>query len=105
MLHPANWSISCAWEALPRTISATLVRTDHLELFRLGVTGRQKAPSTSGCKCGDGSVQRGAFKVEADGCSQRMRADTMLFLAAGEPHSIESGENSSVLAAMLAHRE
>ena len=92
-------------EAFPQANSATLVRTDHLELFRLVLPAGKKLPqhhvaSVITVQCIEGTVE-----LEAHGRSQLMRTGTMLFLAPGEPHSLEALEDSSILVTMLVHRE
>ena len=92
-------------DALAQTKSATLVRSDHLEIFRSVLLAGKKlplhqVPSAITVQCIEGTV-----KLEAHGRWQLMRPGTMLYLAPEEPHSIEAVEDSSILVTMLVRRE
>ena len=92
-------------EMLPKATSATLVRSDHLEVFRSVLPAGKKLPLHQVASVITVQCMEGAVKFEAHGRSQIMRGGTMLFLAPGEPHSIEALEDSSILVSMLVRRE
>jgi quercetin dioxygenase-like cupin family protein len=92
-------------ETLPQANSATLARAEHMEIFRLVLLAGKKLPQHQVASVITVQCIEGAVQFEAHGRSQLMRAGTMLFLAPGEPHSLEARENSSVLVTMLVRRE
>ena len=85
--------------------SATLVRSDHLEVFRSVLLAGKKLPLHHVASAIIVQCLEGAVEFEAHGRSQLMRAGTMLFLAPGEPHSVKAIEDSSILVSMLVRRE
>lgn len=99
--------ISPLGENLRDTISTTLIRSDHLEVFRLVLPAGARVPdhklpricqlsSVSTIQCLEGAVE-----ISVDGRSRTMRAGTMLYLSIGEPHAMTAIEDSSVLVTML----
>jgi len=97
-LHPFG-------EALRQAVSETLVRSDHLEIFRMVlVAGKSlpehQVPSVVTVQCLEGAVE-----LAAHGRSRVMRAGSLVYLSAGEPHALKALEDSSVLITMLVHRE
>jgi quercetin dioxygenase-like cupin family protein len=91
-------------DTLPQATSATLVKTDHLELLRLVLPAGKKLPQHHVASVYYSPVHRRSRRVYAHGRSRLLRAGTMLFLAPGEPHSVEAIEDSSILITRLAHR-
>ncbi len=96
---------------LRQTISTTLIRSDHLEVFRLVLLAGEnvpdhklprtcQVPSVITIQCLEGTVE-----FEAYGRSQVMHAGSMVYLAAGEAHALKAIEDSSVLVTMLVRRE
>ena len=88
-------------DGLPSATSATLVKTDGLEVLRLVLVAGKKLPthqvaSRLTVQCIEGSVE-----FAARGRSHVMRAGTLLFLGPGEPHSVEPLENSFLLITRL----
>ena len=92
-------------DGLPQATSTTLVRSDHLEVFRSVLPAGKKLPLHQVASVITVQCIEGAVEFEAHGRSQLMRAGTMLFLAPGEPHSVEAVEDSSILVSMLVRRE
>ena len=96
---------------LRQSISTTLVRSDHLEVFRLVLPAGEmipdhKLPRT--CQLSSAvTIQclEGAVGLEAQGRTQVMHDGHMVHLAGGEPHSLKAIEDSSVLVTMLVRRE
>lgn len=98
-------------ETLRETISTTLIRSDHLEVFRLVMPAGTRVPdhklpricqltSVSTVQCLEGAVE-----ITVDGRRQVMRAGNLLYLSVGEPHALTALEDSSVLVTMLVGRE
>lgn len=96
---------------LREAISTTLIRSDHLEVFRLVLpTGERvpdhklprtcQLPSAITVQCLEGSVE-----LEAQGRTQILHAGRMVYLAGGESHALKAIEESSVLVTMLVRRE
>jgi quercetin dioxygenase-like cupin family protein len=84
-------------EVLPSTKTATLVKTDGLEVIKLVVrAGKEipthKAPGEITVQCLEGRVL-----FTAHGRSQELDAGQFLYLAAQEPHSLKGIEDSSLL--------
>ena len=84
--------------------SQTLIRTDHVEVFRLTLPAGKELPehkvaSVITIQCLEGKVE-----VVAHGRSQAMRAGTMVYLSGGEPHAVKALEDSSILVTLLVNR-
>ena len=89
---------------VPDTASATLVRAEHLEVFRLVLptgkaTQEHKASGTITIQCLEGTVE-----LDAHGRTQTMRPGSLVYLADSEPHAVRALEDSSLLITMLLHR-
>jgi len=89
---------------LRQTSSSTLVRADHLEVFRLVLAAgkaahEHKAPGAITIQCLEGAVE-----LEAHGRTQILRAGSMVYLSDAEPHAIKALEDSSLLVTMLLRR-
>ena len=92
-------------EKLPQAKPATLVRSDHLEIFRSVLPAGSELPLHQVASVVTIQCLEGAVEIEAHGRSQLMREGTMLYLAPGEPHSVKALADSSILVSMLVHRE
>ena len=89
---------------LRQTSSSTLVRADHLELFRMvlpaGKSAREhKASGAITIQCLEGTVA-----LDAHGRTQELRAGDMVYLADAEPHAVKALEDSSLLVTVLLRR-
>ncbi len=89
---------------LSQTSSSTLVRADHLEVFRFVLTAgksttEHKASGAITIQCLEGLIE-----LKAHGKIQRMRAGNMVYLSDSEPHSVEAIESSSLLVTILLRR-
>lgn len=89
---------------LHQTSSSTLVRADHLEVFRL-VLAAGKAPPDHKVS-GAITIQclEGAVELEAHGQTQVLYAGSMVYLADAEPHAVKALEDSSLLITILLRR-
>jgi quercetin dioxygenase-like cupin family protein len=87
--------------ALGNSKTMTLVKTADLELIRLVLAAGKdipmhKAPGEITVQCLEGRV---AFT--AGGKTQELTAGRLVYLAAGEPHSVKGIEHSSLLVTIL----
>jgi quercetin dioxygenase-like cupin family protein len=84
--------------------SGTLIRTDHLEVFRYALpAGKSVQEHTSAglmiVQCLEGSVEFTAL-----GRTQTLKTGDMLYLADDEPHSLKALADSSLLVTIMLHR-
>lgn len=91
-------------EFVKDTVSTTLVRADHLEVFRLLLPAgkfmqEHKAAGTITIQCIEGVVE-----LDAHGCTQTLRAGSLVYLADRQPHAVRALEDASLLITMLLHR-
>lgn len=89
---------------LRQTSSTTLIRADHLEVFRFVLSiGKvaldHKASGAITIQCLEGAVE-----LEAHGRIQIMRAGSLVYLADAEPHAVKALEDSSLLITILLKR-
>lgn len=92
-------------EDLPQSASKTLVRSDHLEIFRLVMLAgkalpEHQVPSAITVQCLEGAVE-----IEAHGRSRLMPAGSLLYLSGGVAHALKAVQDSSILVTMLVQRE
>lgn len=90
--------------ALRQTSSSTLVRADHLEVFRFvlvaGKTAQDhKASGAITIQCLEGEVE-----LEAHGRTQILLPGDMVYLADAEPHAVKALKDSSLLVTVLLRR-
>lgn len=86
---------------LATTKTHTLVKTEHIEVVRLVMTAgkelsEHKAPGEITVQCLEGKI---AFT--ALGKSEELSAGQMLYLSAGEPHSVRCIEDASFLLTLV----
>jgi quercetin dioxygenase-like cupin family protein len=89
---------------LSQTDSSTLVRAEHLEVFRLNLSAgksiqEHKATGTITIQCLEGTIE-----IDAHGRTQELRAGSMVYLADSEPHAVRALEDASLLITVLLHR-
>lgn len=89
---------------LCQTSSSTLVRADHLEVFRFVLPAGTGAPDHKASGAITIQCLEGAVKLEAHGQTQIMRAGSMVYLSDAEPHAIKALEDSSLLVSILLRR-
>lgn len=87
--------------ALADAKTHTLIKTDNMEVVRLVLAagkeiGEHKARGEITVQCLEGKI---AFT--ALGRTQELSADLMLYLNAGEPHSVQCIEDASILLTIL----
>lgn len=78
-----------------------LVKTADLELIRLVLPAGKEIPTHKAA--GEITVQclEGRVAFTAGGQTQELTAGQLLYLSAGEPHSVKSLEDSSLLVTLL----
>jgi len=86
------------------TDSATLIRTDHLEVFRYAlpagkVVDAHTAAGLMVIQCLEGTVEFTAL-----GRTQQLGPGTMLYLPDHEPHALKALSDTLLLITLLLHR-
>src|SRR5581483_1790794 len=91
-------------EALTRSITTTLVKTDGLEILRYVVPAGKEWHGHQ--VSGEITVQclEGRITFTAGGAARELAAGQMLYLAGNEPHSLRGLEDASVLVTILLHQ-
>lgn len=89
---------------LSKTSSITLVRADHLEVFRFVLTAGKSTPEHKAAGAITMQCLEGSIELKAHGKIQKMRAGSMVYLSDSEPHSVKAIENSSLLVTILLRR-
>lgn len=84
--------------------SSTLVRADHLEVFRLVLPAGKAAPDHKASGAITIQCLEGAVELDAHGRTQILRAGTMVYLSDAEPHEVRALEDSSLLVTILLRR-
>lgn len=90
--------------SLRQASSRTLVRADHLEVFRLVLVAGKTAPEHKASGAITIQCLEGAAELEAHGRTQILHAGSMVYLSDGEPHAVKALEDSSLLVTMLLRR-
>lgn len=91
-------------ENLRRTTSTTLVRAEHLEVFRMVLAAGKAAPDHKASGAITIQCLEGLVELEAHGRTQILRAGSMVYLSDGEPHAVRAVEDSSLLVTILLRR-
>jgi quercetin dioxygenase-like cupin family protein len=87
--------------ALTTAKTHTLLKTEHVEVVRLVMTAgkeiaEHKAPGEITVQCLEGKIAFAAL-----GKTEELSAEQMLYLTAGEPHSVKCIEDASILLTIL----
>jgi len=91
-------------ENLRRTTSTTLVRAEHLEVFRMVLAAGKAAPDHKASGAITIQCLEGAVELDVGGRTQILRAGSMVYLSDGEPHAVRAVEDSSLLVTVLLRR-
>ena len=86
------------------TASTTLVRAEHLEVFRLVLPAGKSTQEHKGAGTITIQCLEGVIEFDAHGRTQTMRAGSLVYLADSEPHAVRAIEDASLLITMLLHR-
>lgn len=89
-------------DKLAASKTKTLIKTAHVEVIRMvlpagKILSEHKAPGEIIVQCLDGDI---TFTTMGE--PKKLRAGDMLYLAAGEPHTLEAVEDSSFLLTIVA---
>lgn len=84
--------------------SSTLVRADHIEVFRLVLPAGKAAPDHKASGAITIQCLEGAVELQAYGRTQILRAGSMVYLSDAEPHAVKGREDSSLLVTVLLRR-
>lgn len=91
--------------ALRETGSSTLVRADHLEVFRFVLPAGKTAQDHTAAGAITIQCLEGAVELDAHGRTQILAAGSMVYLADGEPHAITALADASLLVTVLLKRK
>lgn len=90
--------------ALRQTSSSTLVRADHLEVFRFVLPAGTTVPDHKASGAITIQCLEGEVELEAHGRRQTFLPGHMVYLAAAEPHVVKALKDSSLLVTVLLRR-
>ena len=90
--------------ALSESDSQTLIRTDHLEVFRYALPAGKSIQEHTAAGLMIVQCLEGRVAFSALGRMQTLTAGDMLYLADAEPHALEAQADSSLLVTILLHR-
>ncbi len=90
--------------SIATTRTATLYKTQHLEVFRIVLLAGKEVPEHA--VVGELTVQclEGSVEFSIGTTRDVMRAGDLKCLAGGVPHSLRAIEDTSILATLLLHR-
>ena len=91
-------------ENLRRTSSSTLIRADHLEVFRLVLATGKAAPEHKASGAITIQCLEGAVELEVRERKQVLHAGSLVYLSDAELHAVKALEDSSLLVTMLLRR-
>lgn len=91
--------------ALRQVASETLVRAEHLEVFRLVLLAGRTLPGHDHPRVITIQCIEGAIELVAAGRTIPMHAGSLVYLAGGTPHELKAVEDASVLVTLLVRRE
>ena|SRR5690606_8565958 len=96
--------ISALGPNMHHTDSRTLIREEHIEVFRFVLLAGKSTPEHTASGAITIQCIEGAVELDTLGKKQVMRAGTLVYLAAEEPHSVTAVENSSLLITIMLKR-
>lgn len=89
---------------LRQTSSSTLVRANHIEVFRLVLPAGKAAPDHKASGAITIQCLEGAAELDAHGRTQVLRAGSLVYLSDAVPHEVRALEDSSLLVTVLLRR-
>ncbi|MBV2234173.1 MAG: cupin domain-containing protein [Sterolibacterium sp.] len=84
--------------------SVTLVRAEHLEVFRLAVPAGKTLQEHTAAGAMTLQCIEGLIELEAHGKRQQMGPGSLIYLADSVPHAVTALENATLLITVLLHR-
>jgi quercetin dioxygenase-like cupin family protein len=91
--------------ALPQVASETLVRAEHLEVFRLVLLAGRSLPGHDHPRVMTIQCIEGRIELVSGSKSVEMQAGHLVYFSAGTPHELKAVEDSSLLVTLLVRRE
>lgn len=91
-------------DALPGSITTTLVKTDRLEILRMVVPQGKEIPPHQ--VAGEITVQclEGRISFTVGGITRELPAGHMLYVSGNEQHSLRGIQDATVLVTLLLHQ-
>lgn len=90
--------------ALHQAGSSTLVRADHLEVFRFVLMAGKTAPDHKASGAITIQCLEGAVELDAHGRTQMLLPGSLVYLADAEPHAVRALSDASLLVTVLLRR-
>lgn len=90
---------------LPQAASETLVRAEHVEVFRLVLLAGRSLPGHDHPRVITIQCIEGRIDLLAGGKALAMHAGSLVYLSGGTPHELKAVEDSSLLVTLLVRRE
>lgn len=84
--------------------SKTLVRAEHLEVFRMALPAGKATPMHRAAGAITIQCLAGQVELEAHGQQQLLRPGLMVYLADAEPHAVRALEDAVLLITVLLRR-
>ncbi|MGH8798645.1 MAG: cupin domain-containing protein [Casimicrobiaceae bacterium] len=91
--------------ALRQAATETLVRAEHLEIFRLILLGGRSLPGHQHARAVTIQCLEGAIELTVGGSTQPMRAGSMVYVAGGVPHTLTAIDDAALLVTLVVDRE
>ncbi len=91
-------------ESFHAKASTTLVRAEHLEVFRMVLPAGKATPEHKASGAITIQCLEGVVEFEAHGRKQLFRPGSMVYLADAEPHVVRALEDASLLITVLLRR-
>lgn len=90
--------------AAPAKLSMTLIRANHLQVFRMVLPAGKATPQHGAA--GSITIQclAGLVELEAHGRTQLLRSGSLVYLADAEPHAVKALEDASLLITVVLRR-
>lgn len=90
--------------ALRESVSATLVRAPHFEVFRFVLPAGKTTPMHEAAGLITIQCLEGEVALDAHGRRQTLRAGDLVYLDDAEPHAVSALTDASLLVTILLHR-
>ena len=89
---------------LHSTTSSTLIRAEHIEIFRFVLLAGKTTPEHTAAGAITIQCMEGAVQLDAFGRRQVLYPGSLVYLIDAEPHTVTALEDSSLLITILLHR-
>lgn len=88
----------------PNGSSATLVRADHVEVFRMVMPRGKRTPEHQAAGAITIQCLEGAIELSAHGDIQRLEEGQLVYLQDAQPHAVHALEDTTLLISLWLHR-